>query len=165
MTTVQKAEYNEKLRIILDEKKNEWTSNLKTLPPLLRSDPANMVEANALALSYRSMILDDIHNFVAELNDENKIIKQLTKDKFILFTTGLLPDGTRPKGNILNHPMIGVKMNKGEKDLIISGELSEFELTVELLSNVIDFLKESIKTIDHTLYSVKNRIDLFNYLK
>jgi hypothetical protein len=162
-----KADYNKELGKIAEEKKKEWATNLKDLSPLIRSkQPHDMTDASALALSYRTMILEEISYFLNELASEQKIIKELKRDKFILYSTGLLPDGTRPTGNILNHPIIGnAKISGGQKDMIISGDLSDYEHTLDILGQTVDYLRECIKTIDQYMYSIKNRIELFAIFK
>lgn len=162
-----KANYNEKLKGILEEKKKEWAENIKDLSPLIRSkNPHDMTDAQALALSYRTMILEEVSYFLGELVSEQKILKELRRDKFILYSTGLLPDGTRPKGNIANHPIIGnSKITGPQKDIVISGDLSDYTYTEDLLKEVVEFLRECIKTIDQYMYSIKNRLDLFTIFK
>lgn len=162
-----KAEYNVKLISIVEEKKKEWAENLKDLSPLIRSkQPHDMTDASALALSYRTMILEEMSYFLNELAQEQRAMKELKRDKFILYTTGLLPDGTRPTGNILNHPLIGnSKISGSQKEMVISGDLSDFEHTAEVLGQTIEYLRECIKTIDQYMYSIKNRIELFGIFK
>jgi hypothetical protein len=162
-----KLQYNEELKGIIEVKKTEWAQNIKDLSPLIRSqDPHDMVDAQALALSYRTMILEEISYFFSELLYEQKHLKVLKSNKFILYTTGLLPDGTRPSGNIANHPIIGnSKITGPQKDIVISGDLSEFLYTEDLLKEVTDFLRECVKTIDQYMYSIKNRLDLFTIFK
>ena len=162
-----KNKYNIELLKIVDEKKNEWAKNLKDISPLIRSkDPHDMTDASALALSYRTMILEEISYWLTELTNEQKMLKELKRDKFILYTTGLLPDGTRPTGNILKHPLLGNnKISGGQKDMVISGDLSEYEHTCDILIQTIEFLRECIKTIDQYMYSIKNRLEIFNILK
>lgn len=156
--------YNKELSSIIETKKKEWTENIKDIAPLLRSKPEQMTDANALALSYRAMLLDEIAYFMSLFANHDKELKELKKDKFIFYATGLLPDGTRPKTG-MNHPLLGRKMSKTEYDIVISGDLNEQEFTLQVVNDMVEFLKECIKTIDQMLYSIKNRLDLFNYLK
>lgn len=162
-----KGDYNIKLSKIVEEKKAEWAENLKDLSPLIRTkNPHDMTDAQALALSYRTMILEEISYFLTELASEQKIIKEMKRDKMILYSTGLLPDGTRPTGNLANHPIIGnTRISNGQKEIIISGDLADFEHTQEILIQVVEFLRECIKTIDQYMYSIKNRLDLFAIFK
>lgn len=156
--------YNIALKKEIDLKRSEWIDNLKSLSPLLRNSPELMTDANALALSYRAMLLDEIGYFSNMFAETDKEMRVLKRDKFVFYSTGFLPDGTKPKSG-LNNPMIGKKMNKSEYDILISGDLSEAEYTLQQLNDVVSFLKESVKTIDQVLYGIKNRLELFNYLK
>lgn len=156
--------YNLELSNIIKGKQSEWATNIKDLTPLLRTEPHNMTDANALALSYRAMVLEEVNYFSSLFADFNKEIKILKKDKFIFYATGLLPDGTKPKHG-MTHPLLGRKMSKTEYDTVISGDLSEQEHTLQLINDMVDFLREIIKTIDGVCFMIKNRIELFNYLK
>lgn len=162
-----KADYNEVLKNLTEEKKKEWGENVKDLSPLIRSkNPHDMTDAQALALSYRTMILEEISYFIGELLAEQKLLKELKRDKFILYATGLLPDGTRPKGNIANHPIIGnSKITGPQKDIVISGDLSDYLYCEDILKEMIDYLRECIKTIDQYMYAIKNRLELFTIFK
>jgi len=167
MTLTAKEKYNEELAKIVDSKKAEWADNIKSLSPLIRSkDPHDMTDAQAMALSYRTMLLEEINYFLAELIGEQKIMKELKRDKFILYTTGLLPDGNKPQGNVARHPIIGhAKVSGAQKEMIISGDLADFEQTSDILQNTIDYLRECIKTIDQYMYAIKNRLELFVIFK
>lgn len=156
--------YNKELADIIETKRKEWIENLKNLSPLLRNKPELMTDANALSISYRAMILDEINYFSNLFASHDKEMKVLKRDKFIFYSTGLLPDGTKPKAGS-THPILGKKMTKSEYDCIISGDLSEQEYTLQLINDIVSFLKESVKTIDQVLYGIKNRLELFNYLK
>ncbi len=166
-----KTKYNDSLKVIVEEKKTEWAENVKDLSPLIRSkDPHDMVDAQALALSYRTLILEEISYFVGELAGEQEIIKRLKRDKFIMYTTGMIMDDNgnfvRPTGNLAAHPIIGhSKVSGTQKEMVISGDLSDFEHTQQILTQMIEFLRECIKTIDQYMYAIKNRLDLFSYFK
>ncbi len=158
------AKYNVELSKIIELKRKEWITHLKDLAPLLRSKPEMMTDANAMSISFRAMLLDEVNYFSNLFAEHDKELRVLKRDKFIFYTTGLLPDGTKPKHGA-THPMVGRKMSKSEYDCIISGDLTEAEHTLQLLNDAVSFLKESIKTIDQVLYGIKNRLELFNYLK
>lgn len=155
--------YNQELEKIIAEKRQEWLENVKSLAPLMRTAPEHMTDAQALAISYRSILLDELGYFYNLFSRHDKELKELKRDKFIYYATGLLPDGTRPKAAA--HPLLGRKMTKTEYDTVISGDLREQEYTLQIVNDMVDFLKETIRSIDQTLYAVKNRIELFNYLK
>ena len=147
---ITRSEYNQLLQKETDKKKSEWAEEIKDIAPLIRTkDPNDMIDASALGLSYRVKLLEDIGFFLNELVQEQTQMKKLKLEKFCLYATGLYPDGTRPTGAIMNNPLIGVsKLNSNQRDLIISGDLADYEHTQEILTNTIEQLREYIKTID-----------------
>lgn len=155
--------YNIELDSIIDTKKTEWVRNIKDVTPLLRSAPENMTDANALVLSYRAMLLEEVSYFMSLFASHEREMKVLKRDKFIYYSTGMLPDGNKAQNQ--SHPLLGRKLSKTEYDIVISGDLTECEYTMQVINDMVEFLKEIIKTIDQILYSIKNRLDLFNYLK
>lgn len=159
--------YNNELQVIIEEKRLEWSKNLKDIAPLLRTkNTQDMSDAQALLLSYRVMIMDEINYFIVELTQLQKQLKQYKAEKFILYTTGLKSDGTRPDPSVLRNPIIGnQKVTGPQKDMIISGDLSEYEMTASILENIINYLRECIETVDKAMYSIKNRIELFGIFK
>lgn len=159
------VQYNKELIDIIETKKKEWTENLKLIPPLLRNKAELMVDANAMSLSYRVMLMEEMSYFLGLMAEHDKELKELKRNKFIFYATGMLPDGTRPASGLAHHPLLGKKLTKTEYDTVISGDLNEQEFTIQVIGDMIDYLKDSIKTIDQILYSIKNRLDLFNYLK
>lgn len=158
-------EYNTKLLDVIGQKNGEWSKNIKDIMPLLRSAPENMTDANALALSYRTMLLEEISYFTSLMAEHERDLRELKRDRFIYYASGTLPDGSQVKGKAALHPLIQKKLSKGEIDIVLLGDLSEQEMTLQLLSDVVAQLKEYIKTIDSILFSIKNRLELFNYLK
>lgn len=162
-----KADYNKVLTEETDNKKKEWAENIKDLAPMIRSKNVHdMTEASALGLSYRVMILEEISYFLTELAQEQRGIKELKRDRFILYSTGLLPDGTRPTGNILNHPLIGnTRITGSQKEMVISGDLADFEHTIEILTQTVEMFREYVKTIDSYMFAIKNRLEILAILK
>lgn len=161
-----KKEYNENLKHIIETKRDEWSEKLKDISPLIRSKNIHdMTDAQALALSYRTMLLDEIGFFVSELAEEQRFLKEYKRDRLCLYKTGLLPDGSRPK-NMSKNPLIGnQKLTGGQFESVISGDLSDFEYTSEVLISVIEHLRENVKTIDQYMYAIKNRLELFAAFK
>ena len=161
-----KKDYNENLKNIIETKREEWSEKLKDISPLIRSKNIHdMTDAQALALSYRTMILDEIGFFVSELAEEQRFLKEYKRDRLCLYRTGLLPDGTRPK-NMSKNPLVGnQKLTGGQFESVISGDLSDFEYTTEILFAIIEHLRENVRTIDQYMYAIKNRLELFATFK
>jgi hypothetical protein len=54
------------------------------------------------------------------------------------------------------------KVNGTEKQKLIDADVAYQDAKMDFLQNYINFLSESVKTIDHIIYSVKNKIELYN---
>jgi hypothetical protein len=146
-------ETNDKLEEFFNEKRNEWNKIVEPLFKVLAIDLSQntsgkqILEAQSLALSYRQQINEQINFFLNKRSKETTKIKKLRQDKFIFYATGF-----------------GVKTNLGEKSILIDGHLAENDRTMELIESYIDFLRDSIKNLEGFSYSIKNMIELMNYL-
>ena len=110
------------------------------------------------------MLSEEVAYFGKQLSNEHKKLKKLRKDRFLYYSTGTLPEGVKRPALFVDSPMVGLRATKGEKDLVIAGDLAEQERTADLFSNIIDYLGECRKNIDHCLYGVRNRIELLKVL-
>ena len=146
-------ETNDKLEEFFQAKRKEWNVNVEPLFKVISvdlSNPSNAKEitnAQAYALSYRQNINEQINYFLNRRSREMTKIKQLKQDKFIFYATGF-----------------GIKTNLGEKSILIDGHLAESDRNVELIESYIEFLRDTIKNLESFQYSVKNMIELMNYL-
>lgn len=146
-------ETNDKLEEFFNDKRNEWNKIVEPLFKVLAIDlsqntsGSKILEAQSLALSYRQQINEQINFFLNKRSKETTKIKKLRQDKFIFYATGF-----------------GVKTNLGEKGILIDGHLAENDRTMELIESYIDFLRDSVKNLEGFSYSIKNMIELMNYL-
>lgn len=146
-------ETNDKLEEFFNDKRSEWNKNVDPLFKIIRVDLTNpssasqILEAQSLALSYRQLINEQINFFLNKRSKETTKIKKLRQDKFIFYATGF-----------------GVKTNLGEKGILIDGHLAENDRSLELIESYIEFLRDTTKNLESLGYSVKNMIELMNYL-
>ena len=146
-------ETNDKLEEFFNDKRSEWN---KTIEPLFKSlslDLSNsssvkgILETQAFALSYRQQINEQINIFLNKRSKETTKIKKIRQDKFIFYATGF-----------------GIKTNLGEKGILIDGHLAENDRCLELIESFIEFLRDTVKNLESLGYSIKNMIELMNYL-
>jgi hypothetical protein len=146
-------ETNDKLEDFFNNKRAEWN---KTIEPLFKvlsldlSSPSNLksiLEGQSLALSYRQQINEQISLFLNKRSKETTKIKKLRQDKFIFYATGF-----------------GIKTNLGEKGILIEGHIAENDRTIEIIDSYIEFLRDCNKNLESLGYSIKNMIELMNYL-
>jgi hypothetical protein len=146
-------ETNDKLEEFFNDKRNEWNKNVEPLFKIIRVDLTNpssakdIMEAQSLALSYRQGISEQINFFLNKRSKETTKIKKLRQDKFIFYATGF-----------------GIKTNLGEKGILIDGHLAENDRSLELIESYIEYLRDTTKNLESLSYSIKNMIELMNYL-
>lgn len=151
---IKKArETNEKLEDFFNDKRAEWN---KTVEPLFKvlsldlSNPSNsrdLLDAQANALTHRQQINEQINFFLNKRSREATKIKKLKQDKFIFYATGF-----------------GIKTNLGEKGILIDGHIAENDRCMELIESYIEFLRDTVRNLESFSYSIKNMIELMNYL-
>ena len=146
-------ETNDKLEEFFNGKRGEWN---KTVEPLFKvltvdlSNPSNskqILEAQSLALTYRQQINEQINFFLNKRSKETTKIKKLRQDKFIFYATGF-----------------GIKTNLGEKGILIDGHIAENDRSLELIESYIEFLRDTVRNLESLGFSIKNMIELMNYL-
>jgi hypothetical protein len=146
-------ETNDKLEEFFNDKRSEWNKNVEPLFKVVRVDLTNpssakeIMEAQSLALSYRQGISEQINFFLNKRSKETTKIKKLRQDKFIFYATGF-----------------GIKTNLGEKGILIDGHLAENDRSLELIESYIEFLRDTTRNLESLSYSIKNMIELMNYL-
>lgn len=146
-------ETNEKMEDFFNEKRKIWNELVTPIFKILSIDLSNSKNANILlnaqanALTHRQQINEEINLFLSKRSKESTKIKKLRQDKFIFYATGF-----------------GFKTNLGEKGILIDGHLAENERTMELIESYIEFLRDTIKNLESFGYSLKNMIELMNYL-
>lgn len=146
-------ETNDKLEDFFNEKRAEWNKNVEPLFKVLSvdlSNPSNsnkILEAQSFALSFRQQINEQINFFLNKRSRETTKLKKLKQDKFIFYATGF-----------------GIKTNLGEKGILIDGHIAENDRCIELIESYIEFLRDTVRNLESLGFSIKNMIELMNYL-
>lgn len=147
-------ETNDKLEEFFNDKRNEWNKIVEPLFKSLSLDLSNslnskeILEAQSLALLNRQQINEQINFFLNKRSKEITKIKKLKQDKFVFYAIG-----------------IGLKTNTGEKTTLIDGHLAENDRTIELIESFVEFLRYTLKNLEGLSFSIKNMIELMNYLQ
>jgi hypothetical protein len=145
-------ETNDKLEEFFNGKREEWTNNITPLFEVIKNNftlesSIKIMEVQSIALSYRQMINEQISFFLNKRSKEEVKIKKLKQDKFVFYATGF-----------------GLKTNLGEKGLLIDAHIAENDRNIQLIENYVEFLRSSSKSLESLGYTIKNIIDLMNYL-
>ncbi len=145
-------ETNDKLEDFFNQKREEWTNNINPLFEVIRNNftlenSIKIMDVQSQALTFRQMINEQISFFLNKRSKEEVKIKKLKQDKFIFYATGF-----------------GLKTNLGEKGMLIDAHIAENDRNIQLIENYIEFLRSSSKNLESLGYTIKNIIDLMNYL-
>ncbi len=145
-------ETNDKLEDFLNQKRQEWTNNINPLFEVIKNNfnlenSQKIMDVQSLALTNRQLINEQISFFLNKRSKEEVKIKKLKQDKFVFYATGF-----------------GLKTNLGEKVLLIDAHIAENDRNIQLIENFVEFLRSCSKNLESLGYTIKNIIDLMNYL-
>ena len=146
-------ETNDKLEEYFNDKRSDWSKNVDPLFKSLSLDLANpanskvILDTQAIALSHRQMLNEQINFFLNKRSREMTKIKKLKQDKFVFYATGF-----------------GIKTNMGEKGILIDGHLAENDRAMEIIEAYISYMRDTVKNLESLGFAVKNMIELMNYL-
>lgn len=145
-------ETNDKLEELFNGKREEWTNNINPLFDVIKNNftlenSTKIMEAQALALTYRQMLNEQIAFMLNKRSKEEVKLKKLKQDKFVFYATGF-----------------GLKTNMGEKSLLIDAHIAENDRNIQIIENYVEFLRSCSKNLESLGYTIKNIIELMNYL-
>jgi hypothetical protein len=145
-------ETNDKLEEFFNNKRVEWTSNVEPLFEVIKNNFnlesfSKVVEAQSIALSFRQAINEQISFFLNKRSKEEVKLKKVKQDKFIFYALG-----------------IGLKTSLGEKNTLIDAHIGENERNIQLIENYVEFLRSTSKNLEALGFTIKNIIELMNYL-
>lgn len=147
------AQMNDKYEDFFSKKRLEWNNQLEPLFKTIyqgnftMNNSRKIIDAQASVLSLRQKCNDKIGYYaqkMAKIKSENAIISQ---QKYLFYSTGF-----------------GLKTNLGEKKLLIDGHLRENTRHSDLIENHINYLRETLNTLESWGYGIKNIIQIIEYL-
>ena len=148
------TEKNKKLEEFFDEKRQRWNDEVEPLFATLTTDLSNptnsykIFEAQANALTFRQKINEEITSFIIRRGKEDSRLKSLKHEKLIFYT--------------ISSPIKA--SSQADKSLMIEGHIAENQRGIQIIESYIDFLRDTNKVLESFQYSIKNRIELMNYL-
>ena len=132
----------ESLKQKFKEERKNWKQKIREIASkMYKTD--DMVEAQVNLFTERQFLVDYNHELMAILSTLNRKYRERKKISFIEYNENY-----------------DFKLQKGEKDLMIEGDLSILKERIEILGNQIKHYDQTIQTIDHMLYGIKPRIQL-----
>ncbi len=123
----------------------KWNGIIKDLTGKINCELKKSIDLSAEATANRQILNDERTRHFFKIYKDMPKLKKMRKTHFEWYST---------KYNI--------KINSTEKAKLIDADLAYYEAKIDYLQNHINFLSESIKTVDHVIYSIKNKIELYN---
>jgi hypothetical protein len=146
-------EKNDKMEEFFLDKRAQWNKNSEEIYSIVSIDLSatssakDVFEAQAKALTLRQQISDSINYFINKRSRENSSLKKLVQEKNIFYMIGF-----------------PVKTSVKEMTALIDGHIAENQRTIEIIDSYIEFLRDTSKNLESFGFSIKNRIELMNYL-
>tara|TARA_R110000772_G_scaffold20466_5_gene56971 strand:+ start:125289 stop:125801 length:513 start_codon:yes stop_codon:yes gene_type:complete len=146
-------ETNNKYEDYFSQKRDAWN---KELDPLFKvifqgnftlNNSKKIIDAQANVLSLRQRCNDKIGFYSQKLAKSKSENSEISQQKFLFYSTGF-----------------GLKTNLGEKKLLIDGHMRENDRSTNLIETHINFLRETLNTLESWGYAIKNIIQIIEYL-
>ena len=134
-----------KIETTLREVEEMITKKINSLANRINCELKETLDLQTEATSYRQFLVDERTKMYYKMYRELPKLKKMKKYYFESYST--------------KYP---IKINSTEKAKLIEADVVFIETKLEYYQNTINFLTESIKTVDHVIYSVKNKIELYN---
>lgn len=140
---------NQKIDFIkkFEEERGDWTEKIRQLSIRMKNI-RELSDVQVELFSSRQILLE----YVAKLGQVmSKLNARYRKDR-----------GDKMKHYSENSQ---VKYGTNEKTPLIEGDLTELKERIDVVDIQISFINETIKSVDHMLYGIRQRISLEEYLR
>jgi hypothetical protein len=130
-----------------EEERSEWTEKIRVYALHLK-DIKTVASAQVDLFGARQILLEysfKLSQIYTKLNSKYKIDKS---KKLIEISENS-----------------NYKYGSTEKNLLIDGSLTEISFKMEMVENHRKFIDQTIQTVDHMLYGIRQRIALEDYLR
>lgn len=141
----EKQDKIEILEAELSEERKEWNQIISKLAKDIKKDLSKAMILESEAISRRQEITEIIGEYSYKINKAMPGIKRTKKNLWEHYAT-----------------KYQLKLNASEKKLFTEADLRYAESQVQAYKNHIDFFMETRKSMDHIVWSVKNKIQLYN---
>lgn len=138
-------EINEQLISRFKKERTEWTDRVKDMSERLR-DIYKIADLQVDIYSYRQIAVEYSHTLMVHLTKVNQLFRAKKIERWEHYTRNY-----------------DLRMDKDPKELHIYVDIADINERRELLQNHLDYMKETIKTIDTISFGIKHRIQLEEY--
>lgn len=135
---------NDELEKRFKTEREDWNNKLFDVINFIK-DNKKLTEAQVIQLSYRQIVMDKLTEYRI-LCDK----RQESYDKLI------------QKRNDEYDNQSARKLSAVEKKTSLTGDYASLNRQIKLISRQINYLEETIKTLDNVGFAIKNRIEIIN---
>jgi hypothetical protein len=132
---------------IFEKEREKWSDKIKELAIKMKNIH-DVAEAQIDLFSTRQIVTERSHKVGQILSKLNSEYRTRKGERMVHYSTG-----------------VQTRYGTNEKTHLIESDLSALKYRMDLLDNHMSFLNETIKSTDHMLYGIRQRIDLENYLR
>jgi hypothetical protein len=136
---------NDALYVRFSKEREKWSEVVQSLSERLRNiyDVAEMLTD---LYSQRQIAGEYVHELVAHSSKVNRIYRERKRERFLHYTQNY-----------------DLRLDKDPKMLFIDVDLADLVERREILQNHLEFMRETLRSIDTISYGVKHRIALEEY--
>jgi chromosome segregation ATPase len=125
----------------LSQQRTEWSNQIKQLAQSLRS--INNLEGTiADVLSLRQTLVDQLAYINVKIKEQKAKLNSRYREAYIRYYE------------------YDYKLGEKQKEKFIENDLNDDNLILSHLENQLEFLKESVKTLDNMGFAIRNRLAL-----
>jgi hypothetical protein len=132
---------------IFEKEREKWSDKITELAIKMKSIHS-VAEVQIELFSCRQIVTERSHKVGQILSKLNSEYRSRKGERMVYYSTG-----------------VQNRYGTTEKTALIEADLKDLKYRVDLLDNHMSFLNETVKSMDHMLYGIRQRIDLENYLR
>jgi len=143
--TEETSSKNDGLHARFAKEREEWTTKIQSLTERMKSI-YDVAELLTDLYSQRQIAGDYIHELVAHSSKLNRVYRERKRERFLHYTQNY-----------------DLRLDKDPKMLFIDVDLADLVERREILQNHLEYMRETLRSIDTICYGVKHRIALEEY--
>jgi len=144
-TQMETSSKNDSLYGRFAKEREDWTTRITSLTERLKNI-YDVAELLTDLYTHRQLAGDYIHELVALSTRLNRAYRERKKERFLFYTQNY-----------------DLRLDKDPKMLFIDVDLAEIVERREMLQNHLDYMRETLRSVDTICYGVKHRISLEEY--
>jgi hypothetical protein len=132
---------------MFESERSEWKEKIQVISINLK-DIKTVAKAQIDLFSNRQILLEYSYNLAGIISKLNSNYRAQKSKKMKEYSEN-----------------VSFRYGTNEKNVLIDGDLSELVEKIELVENHRKFIDQTVQTVDHMLYGVRQRISLEDYLR